>query len=125
MIEKNSPANTPDVTQTPSTLWMFEISLFPQYCALKMAAPLLIPNKSSPSRKKIWFARPTAAMGVSPNCPIMMTSTMFKDDMMNCWMMIGSAILPSVELIHVQLVDVEVCHVMPPILKRVVFCFIM
>ena len=82
----------PTKIDSPSTLRMLGTSCLPHNCAVKMAAPLVTPNRNRDSKKKIWFARPAAAMEASPSWPIRMTPTMFSEDMTNCCRAMGRAI---------------------------------
>lgn len=76
----------------PMDLWTPPMSFFPQYCAMKIEPPEQIPNIIMFMTKKIWFPRPTATMEVSPNCPIMMVSSMFTREERKFCRIIGNAI---------------------------------
>jgi len=52
---------------SPSTWLMRGRSFWPQYWAVKIAEPLVIPKKSRVTRKKTWLAIPTAATEASPS----------------------------------------------------------
>ncbi len=75
---------TPNSRLMPITWRIPARSWRPQNWAVKIADPLTMPNSSRLSRKKNWFANPTAATGVSPNCPIIRTSVAFSSESANC-----------------------------------------
>src|SRR5690554_6719207 len=57
---------------------------------MKIAAPLLIPNRNTVMRKNIWFPSPTAAIALSPTMPIMTVSTKETDETRKFWSMMGT-----------------------------------
>ena len=76
IIKAAAPASA-SISASPSTFLMFFTSLLPQYWAARTPLPLTIPNTRSENTKNTLFARPTAAMVVSPSVPIIMVSTRF------------------------------------------------
>ena len=77
--KNNTAVPNPNNRHSPNTLRKLAISLFPQSCAVNMAEPLPIPNKTRMSRKKTWPASPTAAIEASPSWPTITFPTMFNE----------------------------------------------
>jgi len=67
--------HTPISKETRNTLYIFNSSLLPQYWDESTPEPLLTPNISREKTKNNLFAKPTAAILVSPSFPIIKVST--------------------------------------------------
>ena len=72
-------AINPIVISIPNIFFMSLTFFLPQNWAINILAPAFIPIIHKVNIKKYWFANPTAAIGVSPNLPIMRLSTRFND----------------------------------------------
>ena len=74
VVAKIIPPVNESKSPSPSTFLIFFISLFPMYCEANTPLPLSTPNTSNTNTKKYLFAKPTPAMALSPNLPIITVS---------------------------------------------------
>lgn len=71
---KTRPVHSEKRSAMPMTFSMVRVSPLPQYCAVRMAAPLVRPKKNSVMMNWTCPASEEAESTVSPTCPSIMTS---------------------------------------------------